>query len=205
MCYIITLIGGNMIYSLNDLSIRFKDYTDIRGKIGREVKSGRLIPVARGLYETDANISGKYLAGRIFGPSYLSFDYALYIHSLIPEAIYNTYTSATFKKEKTKSYHNTFGTFTYRDIPSDVYPLGIKLYQENGYSYQIAIPEKALCDKLYSLTPVKNLQELRELLFNDLRIDEDEFNKLNKEIICELAPLYHSTNLKLLCKFIRRN
>lgn len=68
-----------MIYSFDDLVLKFRDYTDIKGKIRRELQSGKLIQVIRGLYETDADVSGKYLAGRIFGPSYLSFDYALAI------------------------------------------------------------------------------------------------------------------------------
>ena len=83
--------------------------------------------------------------------------------------------------------------------------MGVLLYEENGYSYQIATPEKALCDKLYTLPPAKNLTELQALLFNDLRVDEQEFAKLDKASIGELAPLYHATNLKLLGKLIRRD
>ena len=44
--------------------------------------------------------------------------------------------------------------------------------------------------------------ELKNLLFEDLRIDEDAFNKLSKEDILKMAPLYRSTNLNLLVKFI---
>lgn len=194
-----------MIYSFDNLKIKFSNYAKIKDKISREVQAGRLIPVARGLYETDAETSGKYLAELIYGPSYLSFDYALAVYLLIPEAVYNTYTSATFNKNKTKQYQNHFGTFTYRDIPAEVYPLGVLLHEENGYSYQIATPEKALCDKLYTLPPAKNLTELQALLFNDLRIDEQEFAKLDKASIAELAPLYHATNLKLLNKLIKKN
>lgn len=193
-----------MINSFDDLQIKFQGYTDIKGKIRREVQAGHLIPVARGLYETDVNTSGKYLAGYIYGPSYLSFDFALYTYSLIPETVYKTYTSATFNKRKTKRYQNHFGTFTYRDIPTEVYPLSVLIYEENGYSYQIATPEKALCDKLYTTSPVNNLTELKELLFDDLRIDEGEFAKLNQATITEIAPLYHSKNLNLLMKLIGR-
>lgn len=193
-----------MIYSFDDLQIKFQGYTDIKGKIRREIQAGSLIPVVRGLYETAPSTDGKYLAGRIYGPSYLSFDYALYIYSLIPEAVYKTYTSATFGKRKAKKYQNHFGTFTYRDIPAEVYPLGVLIREENGYSYQIATPEKALCDKLYTISPINNLTEFKELLFDDLRIDEEEFNKLDKDTLIAIAPLYHSKNLNLLAKLIRR-
>ena len=193
-----------MIYSFDDLALKYRDYSNIKSKINREVHSGKLIQITRGLYETDANVTGKYLAGRIFGPSYLSFDYALSIYGLIPEAVYKTYTSASFQKKKTKKFENQYGLFTYRDIPSDVYPLGVLLYEENGYSYQIATPEKAICDKLYSLPPVSNLTEFSALLFDDLRIDENEFKKLDMEVIEKLAPLYRANNLKFLIKFVRR-
>ena len=197
------LTGANMIYSFDDLKIKFSDYAKIRDKINHEIQAGRLIHIARGLYTTDAKISGKYISGRLCSPSYLSFDFALYIYSLIPETVY-AYTSATFCKHRNKMYKNNFGTFTYRDVPAEVYPLGVLTREENGYSYQIATPEKAVCDKLYTISPVSNLTEIKELLFDDLRIDEDDFSRLNKEILQKIAPLYHSTNLNLLTKLIRK-
>ena len=191
-----------MLVSFDALAQQFARYTDVKGKIRREVQGGRLVQVARGLYETDARTDGKYLAGAVYGPSYLSFDYALSAHALIPEAVYNTYTSATYRKGKTKRYENAFGTFLYRDVPAAVYPLGVEIKVERGYSYQIASPEKALCDKLYSLSPVYSVRALKELLFDDLRIDEAAFFALHKDDISQLAPLYRATNLKLLAKFM---
>ena len=191
-----------MLILFDDLAQRFAEYTDVKGKIRREVQSGRLVQVARGLYQTDARTDGKYLAGAIYGPSYLSFDYALSVHALIPEAVYNTYTSATFRKGKTKRYENAFGTFLYRDVPAAVYPLGVEIRTERGYSYQIASPEKAVCDKLYSLSPVYSVKALKGLLFDDLRMDETAFFSLRKEDILQLAPLYRATNLKLLAKLM---
>ena len=190
-----------MLISFDALAQQFAGYTDVKGKIRREVQGGRLVQVARGVYETDARTDGKYLAGAIYGPSYLSFDYALSVYSLIPEAVY-TYTSATFQKGKTKRYENAFGAFLYRDVPAAVYPLGVEIQVEGGYSYQIASPEKALCDKLYSLSPVYSVRALKELLFDDLRIDEAAFLALQKDDILQLAPLYRATNLKLLAKFM---
>ena len=190
-----------MLVSFDALAQQFAGYTDVKGKIRREVQNGRLVQVARGLYETDARTDGKYLAGAIYGPSHLSFDYALSVHALIPEAVY-AYTSATFRKGKTKRYENAFGTFLYHDVPAAVYPLGVEIKVEGGYSYQIASPEKALCDKLYSLSPVYSVRALKELLFDDLRIDEAAFFALHKADISQLAPLYRAPNLKLLAKFM---
>lgn len=191
-----------MILTFDCLALQFKDYTDVKGKIRREVQSGRLTQITRGLYETDARADGKYLAGAIYGPSYLSFDYVLSMCSLIPEAIFQTYTSATFRKGKAKQYDNAFGVFTYRDVPAAVYHFGVEIREENGYSYQIATPEKALCDKLYTISPVGSVKAMRALLFDDLRVDENDFWQLNLEDIKQLAPLYKSTNLKYLAKLI---
>ncbi len=193
-----------MLITSEVLKKKLSEYSNKNNKISREIKNGNLIRIVNGLYETDKHISGYLLASSIYGPSYLSFDYALYYYGLIPEKV-TTYTSATFEKKKKKQYKNFFGIYTYRDVPSDIYFLGVKLIEENGYTYQIATPEKALCDKLYIISPMRNMKELENLLFNDLRIDIEVFNKLNATHICELSEVYPSTNVRLLYKYIRRN
>lgn len=179
-----------------------RNYSNARAKIKRMADSGELIPLVRGLYETDKNIPGYCLAASICAPSYLSFDFALSYHGLIPEAVYS-FTSATFDKRKKKTFKNYFGNFTYQDIPKEVYPYGILLKEENGYYFQVATPEKALCDKLYSVSPLYTLKALKVFLFEDIRIDETELEKLNQEDIFELAKLYGSVNVKLLSKYLR--
>ena len=54
------------------------------------------------------------------------------------------------------------------------------------------------------MPPVKNLNEVQALLFDNLRIDEDELKKLNMESIEKIAPMYHTNNLNFLIKFMRR-
>ena len=73
-------------------------------KLNRKVKSGELIPIVKGLYEDDSSVPGYLLAGSIYGPSYLSFEFALSFYGMIPEAVY-TFTSATYDKKKKKMYH----------------------------------------------------------------------------------------------------
>ena len=192
-----------MIITSQQLKEYYNNLADPKGKIAREVKNGNLFPLVKGIYETNPNIHGSRIAQFIYGPSYLSFDYVLYQYGLIPEAVYNTFTCATFNKKKIKTYKNKFGTFIYRDVPEAVYSLGVSVFEDGEYSYQIASVEKALCDKLYAISPVKSLKNLEKLLFEDLRIDEDRFNQLNKEDILKIAPLYHSTNLNLFEKFIK--
>ncbi len=178
-------------------------YANPAAKIKRLADKGELIPIVRGLYETDKSTPGYCLASSVYGPSYLSFEFALSYHSLIPEAVYAC-TCATFEKKKTKKYYTPFGTFTYRDVPSEAYPYGVDLREENGYGIALATPEKALCDMLYIASPCANKSELHSLLFDDLRIDEYEFQKLNMTDLLELSGRYHTANHKLLQAYIRR-
>ena len=127
----------------------------------------------------------------------------LSVYGLIPEAVY-AYTSATFEKKKKKEYVNQFGRYLYRDVPSAVYPFGIVIREEGGYSYLIATPEKALCDKLYSMSPVTSVKDIGLMLFEDLRIDEDGFSRLNAEDILQIGEGYHCNNLKYLMKYLKR-
>ena len=189
----------------NDMAkYKLNNYSNKNNKISREIKKGKLFKIITGLYETDQNTPGYLLASSIYGPSYISFDFALSYYGLIPERV-STITCATFNKKKRKQYNTKFGVFTYKDVPSSAYPEEILLKQENNYSYQIATKEKALCDKLYSLKPLKNISNLENMLFNDLRIDIDEFKKINIKKIEKLSNLYHSTNVTLLLKYLRRN
>ena len=193
-----------MIYFKDLIIKKYNDYSNKNTKLLRDIKDKKLFKIVNGLYETDSNTPGYLLASSIYGPSYISFEYALSYYGLIPERV-TTITCATFEKKKKKEYITDFGTFTYRDVPSSAYPEEIILKEENNYSYQIATPEKALCDKLYSLSPLFNYTNLENMLFNDLRIDEEAFNKLDILKINKLSKLYHSTNVELLAKYMRRN
>ena len=180
------------------------NYDNKNTKLSRDVRDKKLTKIINGLYETEQTTPGYLLAGSIYGPSYISFEYAMSYYGLIPERV-TTITCATFDKKKKKVFNTSFGTFTYRDIPPLAYPEEIILKTEDNYSYQIASPEKSLCDKLYTLKPLNNYSNLENMLFNDLRIDKENFNKLNIEKIEKLSNLYHSTNVNLLAKYMRRN
>ena len=178
-----------MIKTTAMLLEELREYGSPKSKLARMAERGECFPITRGLYETDRNAPAYLLAGSIYG--------------LIPEAVYAV-TCATFEKKKKKKYETPFGTFTYRDVPSEAFPLGIRLVQEGDYFYRIAEPEKALCDQLYTMPPVPNTQELFRLLTEDLRIEESEIGKLDGNKVCEYSGAYHSTNVKKLCSLLRR-
>lgn len=192
-----------MIKTTAMLLEELKEYSNPKSKLSRMVRQGQYIPIVRGLYETDRNVSAHLLAGSIYGPSYISFEYALSYYGLIPETVY-TVTCAVFEKKKKKKYETPFGRFTYQDVASGAFPLGIRLVQEGDYFYRIATPEKALCDKLYAITPVRNTKEMLSLLTEDLRIEVSELKKLDLSMILEFSNQYHVTNIKKLYSLLKR-
>ena len=107
-----------MIFTYDELKTNVGRYSDIQ----KEILTGKLIPLRRGLYETDVNASVKYLAAKIYNPSYISLDYVLSAYSLIPEAVYSI-TSAT--SNNSKIYNNEFGCFIFSHIAKSVFSLGI--------------------------------------------------------------------------------
>ena len=192
-----------MIKTTDMLLEELREYASPRSKLSRMAKNGEIFPIVKGLYETEKGTPGIYLAGSIYGPSYVSFEYALGHYGLIPEAVY-TLTCATFEKKKAKKYETPFGTFTYRDVPSEAFPLALKLVNEDGYYYRIATPEKALCDMLYTLRPTANAAELHTMLNDDLRIEDSELKKLDAALVAELSEHYHTTIVKRLSTLLRR-
>ena len=169
----------------------------------RMAKNGEIFPIIRGLYETEKDTPGEYLAASIYGPSYLSFEYALAYYDLIPERVV-AYSSATFGKNRRKSFNTPFGRFYYRDVPRQAYPYGIGMVRDENRVALIALPEKAICDELYIKRPVHSVKRLQFLLFDDLRIDEDDFFELDKEKLMLYASQYASTNMKYLHKFVEK-
>jgi len=192
-----------MIISAAALQRQYKDYTNPLGKIKRECDAGNLIRLIRGLYETDPHVNPCLLASSILSPSYLSFDWALSYYGLIPERVY-AITSASLGLRKSKTFFNKFGRYEYSDIPVGAFSEGLTYLEEGEYAVKIASKEKALCDSLYKWAPVNNLKELKELLFEDKRIDEGEFESCDFKLMLRLAALYRKKNLDLLIKLIKK-
>lgn len=193
-----------MIYDFQSLSVKYKEYSNIYQKINNECKKGILVKIKRGLYTDDLYNDKEVIANICYNPSYISFEYALSYYGVIPEIV-STFTSATFGKKNNKIYHMKDSTFDYRSVPDEVFPMGVLIMKNSkDISYKIASKEKALCDLLYSKYPVRSIKDLKTLLFEDMRIDENELLKMDIEFINEIAPLYHSNSLNVLTKYLNK-
>jgi len=192
---------------LDKLAVKesLQGYASPKSKLTRMLDSGDLLHIRRGLYldEEDGNFSVKTLANIIYGPSYISFEYALAYYGFIPERTYNI-TSAVFGKNKNKRFETPVGTFMYSHIPEAVYFLEYRHKEENGHPYLIATAEKAICDTLYQYRQIKSLSGIGKLIYEDLRIDKDKINSLDLNIITTLAPGYGKKVTKLFATWLER-
>ncbi|MBQ6509124.1 MAG: hypothetical protein IJI07_06585 [Flexilinea sp.] len=192
-----------MIKTTAMLISELSGYVNPKAKIGRMTDEGLLYPVIRGFYEDRPDTPGHYLAGVIYGPSYISFEFALAYYGLIEKRSWPV-SCAAYGKRKEKYHETAFGVFTYRDIPKKAFPEELVLHQENGYSFIMASPEKAFCDELYKLSPAANLKELRTLMFDEIGIGKRKINRLDPAVMLRLADLYGCRNLHLLKSFLRK-
>ena len=104
-----------MIYTKDMIAEMTKEYNSPYSKITHMIKKGEIIRVRRGLYSDTAETPGEIFAPLVYSPSYLSFQYALAYHGLIPEAVFN-FTCAGFGLEADKVFKTPFGIYVYKYI-----------------------------------------------------------------------------------------
>ncbi|AEJ20777.1 type IV toxin-antitoxin system AbiEi family antitoxin domain-containing protein [Gracilinema caldarium] len=181
---------------LNSLSVMdsLKKYASPKARLTRLLKTGKLIQIRRGLYVDERTISPRVLAPLIYGPSYISFQYALAFHGLIPEKV-EIVTSASFNKNKNKIYRTPLGEYRYYYVPTTVYSYGISLIDENGYTFLLASAEKALCDALYRITSITKVSDLETVLFEDWRMEPEDIESLDTDFIMMITPRYGRRSL----------
>lgn len=180
-----------------------KDYASPKARLTRMIKAGDVIQVRRGIFldPAETGYSLKSLASVIYGPSYISFEYALAHYGLIPERV-QAVTSAAYNKNKNRRFHTPLGDFYYYYLPAAVFPYGVVLGSENDQSYLMATPEKALCDTLYKTRGISSIKALKALLFEDWRMEREAVLLLDRASLIFLAPLYRKQIFRLLLKWL---
>lgn len=189
------------------LSDVLKSYKHPKDKITKLIKSGRIVQIKRGLYiqgfgHNKDVYSKEILANLLFGPSYISLEYALSYYNMIPERV-DIVTSVTMKKRK--EYNTPLGWFIYFALNKNYYPIGLTNKKvPDGRGFLIATPEKALLDKIYFETNIQSVKEMDAFLFENLRIDKSALNKIDKNRISEIAALYKKKSFTYLLKILAK-
>lgn len=178
---------GNMPISATALALDFPDIRKPAQKLGLLERDGEIIRLKRGLYVCAESVTGKTLsleliANRLLTPSYVSMSTALRYYGLIPEAVYVTQSMTT---KESREYDTPVGRFEFTNIKREAFNVGIRNIEEDGYSFLIASPEKALCDLIanaHSLN-MRYLTEAKEYLEEDIRFDMEAFFNLDPLIL----------------------
>ena len=186
-----------------------KGYARPRDKITDLLRKGSIIRIKKGLYifgdeYRHRPFSREILANLIYGPSYISLDYALQHYGLIPERV-EAVTSVT--TGRSRRFATPVGLFTYRTNPLDAFRVGMdRIEMDDGRAFLMATPAKALADKLYDLRGigVQSQKELSDYLERDLRIDSAVLRELNPAELETIARGYHSRRIRMLSDLIHR-
>ena len=150
------------------------DCFKFRNRIGMDVVSPE---------RTTIPISIPLVANLLYGPSYVSMDYALYHYGIIPERVVEVTSMST---RRGKVYDLPIGRFSYLHSPVDFYPVGIdRVENTDKTGFLMASLEKALCDRLVFTRNLNIVSKrvLRELLLDDLRLDEESITRFDPKVI----------------------
>lgn len=161
-----------------------------RNSLTRWTKRGLLVKLRQEWYAFPEMLQrpdfARYVANRIYRPSYISLHTALSIYGMIPEAVTDITSISTLK---TASFSNTFGNYTYQNVKPEMFfgykPVmlseGSATIRPIKLTWHIAHPEKALLDLLYLYPFYDNELELAELRLDDYYMaNELDMNRLGE-------------------------
>jgi hypothetical protein len=173
------------------------DYKKPREAILRMVKNDELIRLKNGVYLISEKIKHgnntiipfEQLANFLYGPSYISMEWALSFYGMIPERVH-TVTSMTLGRNK--EFHTPIGSFLYFPLSEKCYSIGIMQKKSSDFSggFLIASPEKALSDMVFKTCKNLDRDQLKEELIESKRIDPVCFQLLE-----EIAKRYHAKSV----------
>lgn len=157
-------------------------------------RKGLVIQLRRGYYvlgKADRKVEpgNLFLSGQLYSPSYVSLEYALGLHGLIPEMVAQV-TAVTTRN--VASFKTDLGNFEYQHIKRQAFR-GFKAAKDQaGQTYFLAEPEKAVADFIYLNLPRFKRGD-REIFIQSYRFQNLE--SLNLKKVMSYAALFGSAKL----------
>lgn len=196
------------IFDYQQLAELLSGYSKPRDRISSLLRSGEVVRIRKGLYTfaeslRRSQICRELLANLIYGPSYVTCDYALSHYNLIPERV-NIVMSAT--TGRSRSFETPFGTFSYRNYAESLYVPGITIEKTGKFSFLIASPEKALIDKIWfdKRFSGTTLSSYEGYLRDDLRVDLDRLAELDFDKFKIIADAMDTRKINNLFKYLKK-
>lgn len=120
--------------------------TSVAFLVHRWKEAGKIVSLKKELYAfPDAHLPEPYIANKLYEPSYVSLEFALSYHRVIPENVY-TITSVTTRP--TREFRAMGKLYAYRTMKREAFT-GYATVRRGGFSFNIADPEKAFVDANY--------------------------------------------------------
>ena len=153
-------------------------------------KKGYIKKIIKGYYVfTDVKLNENILfkiANKIYKPSYISFESALYYYNLIPEIIYSITSAST---RRTYEFNSSITRFYYRTLKKE-YFFGYKIID----NIKIASIEKAIVDYFY----IKKDSLINQDDFSSIRINKDEcISKINEKELYKILTRFNKKSLTI--------
>lgn len=196
------------IFDYQQLMEVLSGYSKPRDRLSSLLHSGQIIRIRKGLYTFTeplrrSQVCRELLANLIYGPSYVTSDYALSYYSLIPERV-DIMTSVT--TGRTRSFNTPFGTFAYQNYKESLYIPGITIEKNGKYTFLIASTEKALVDKIWLDKRFSGtvISSYGSYLSDDLRVDPDRLARLDFERFKLIADAMDVRKIDNLLKYLEK-
>jgi predicted transcriptional regulator of viral defense system len=139
----------------------------------------------------------RYVACRIYTPSYISLHTALSFYGIIPEAVTDI-TCVT--SNRTTAYSNDFGEFSYQTVKPTLFFGFRQMPLPQHGSYLMAYPEKAIIDLLYLYPQYNTAEALLELRFDEWWMQEELHRERLSAYALQSGSKAVQTRVKLLLK-----
>ena len=198
---------GNVPFDMGVLSSMYPKVRHINEKARRLEGDKLVIRLKRGLYVASPDESGRILernliANHLYGPSYVSFLTALRDYGLIPERVHLVQSMTTKHK---RCFLTPIYNFRYENCSPEYFPIGVVPHREDGVTYLIASPEKALCDLINytSGLVLRSKKDVECYLDYDMRFDMDALQTFDITILQDCEPFSRKrSSINTLIKFI---
>jgi len=152
----------------------------------RYTKRGLILKVKRGLYVLpDFLPPDTYIANKLYGSSYVSREFALSYHRIIPETVYEVTSVST---KASRRFEALGKVYTYRRIKKAAFT-GYSNMRQSGFSFRIADPEKAFVDALYY-----------RVIFREKPMSRFDKKKINRGKALRYAALFGNRRLTAILK-----
>lgn len=211
MADIVSIIRGRITRDVFDYQLlmhALSGYRKPRDAVTRLLSEGVIIRIKKGLYcfgevHRRSPLCLESIANLLYGPSYVSLEYALSYHGLIPERVF-TVTSVTSRRSR--EFETPLGRFSYRMLSPGRFAVGQIIEAGTESPFLIACAEKALVDKVWTDRRFdgRRIPEFGQYLTEDLRIEPATLADLDATRMIDICDAYESAKIRNLVSYLGR-